>query len=149
MAIYNGFSTINVNKSDALVSTNSDSFVSTIPVSAPVTAKKFRLTDNELVVRDLMNALSIKQGEKPGKPEYGTTIWSYVFEPSNSDTQQAIETEIRRVASLDPRITMNNVTTYLSDNEVLIQLEMTFTPFNEPVSMAMSLGKSTGTVSRM
>jgi phage baseplate assembly protein W len=96
-----------------------------------------------------MNALSIKQGEKPGKPEYGTTIWSYVFEPSNSDTQQAIETEIRRVASLDPRITMNNVTTYLSDNEVLIQLEMTFTPFNEPVSMAMSLGKSTGTVSRM
>lgn len=33
-------------------------------------SKKFRLVDYELVKRDVLNSLSIKQGEKLGNPSY-------------------------------------------------------------------------------
>ena len=60
--------------------------------------KKYRLVDQELVIQDFINALNIPQGQLPGKPEVGTTIWSYIFEPNNIDLQFNIENEIKRVA---------------------------------------------------
>ena len=55
MTTYIGFSTINQNK-------------------------KFTLTDYDLIQRDLLNAFSIRQGELPGRPGYGTVIWNFLFE---------------------------------------------------------------------
>ena len=37
--------------------------------------KKFTLTDFDLIQRDLLNAFSIRQGELPGRPGYGTTLY--------------------------------------------------------------------------
>ena len=42
--------------------------------------KKFSWTDFDLIKRDLLNGLLIKQGELPGKPEVGTEIWNYMFD---------------------------------------------------------------------
>ena len=44
-------------------------------------SKKFRLVDYELVKRDVLNSLLIKQGEKLGNPSYGTNVWGLIFEP--------------------------------------------------------------------
>jgi len=41
--------------------------------------RKFTLTDADLIKRDFLNALNINKGEVPGRPEYGTTIWSFIF----------------------------------------------------------------------
>ena len=38
--------------------------------------KKFSLTDFELIKRDVLNALTIRQGELPGRPEIGSTVWN-------------------------------------------------------------------------
>ena len=71
--------------------------------------KKFKLTDENLVIRDFINALNIRQGEKVGQPSYGTTLWNFVFEPNTPDMQFALDNEIRRVASQDPRILIDYV----------------------------------------
>ena len=71
--------------------------------------KKYRTVDQELVVRDLLNALNIPQGQKIGRPEYGTSLWSFIFEPNTFDVQIQLEAEVRRVVSLDPRIQLNSV----------------------------------------
>ena len=42
--------------------------------------KKFTLTDFPLIQRDLLNAFNIRQGELPGRPGYGTTIWVFLLE---------------------------------------------------------------------
>lgn len=84
--------------------------------------KKFTLVDFELIKRDLSNALNIQQGELPGRPGYGTTIWSYVFENQSPETDQAILTEIQRVAGGDPRIYISDANIYPQDNGLLIEI---------------------------
>jgi len=84
--------------------------------------KKFTLVDFELIKRDLSNALNIQQGELPGRPGYGTTIWSYVFENQSPETDQAILTEIQRVAGRDPRIYISEANIYPQDNGLLIEI---------------------------
>jgi phage baseplate assembly protein W len=84
--------------------------------------KKFTLLDFELIKRDLSNALNIQQGELPGRPEYGTTIWSYVFENQSTETEQSMISEIQRVAGGDPRLFIQDVQIYPQDNGIRIEL---------------------------
>ena len=42
--------------------------------------KKFTLLDEALVKRDLLNGLNIRQGQLPGRPQFGTTLWDNLFE---------------------------------------------------------------------
>jgi len=86
--------------------------------------KKFTLTDFELVKRDLSNALNIQQGELPGRPGYGTTIWSYVFESQTPDTVASILAEIQRVAGGDPRIYISSSEVYPQENGMLIEVQV-------------------------
>lgn len=85
--------------------------------------KKYTLTDFALVKRDLLNALNIRQGEVVGKPEVGTTIWNYVFDPQTTDTMTAIETEIQRVIAQDPRLYVNAVLVFPQENGILIEID--------------------------
>ena len=84
--------------------------------------KKFTLLDFELIKRDLSNALNIQQGELPGRPEYGTTIWSFVFENQSTETEQAMITELQRVAGGDPRIAVQDVQIYPQDHGIRIEM---------------------------
>jgi phage baseplate assembly protein W len=93
--------------------------------------KKFRLVDQPLVIQDFVNALNIQQGQKVGKPEYGTTLWSFVFEPNTADVQFQLENEIRRVASLDPRLIINYVKAFPQENGILLEVELAIAPFND------------------
>jgi phage baseplate assembly protein W len=86
--------------------------------------KKFTLVDFELIKRDLSNAFNIQQGELPGRPGYGTTIWSYVFENQTETTETAILAEIQRVAGGDPRIYVTSANSYPQDNGLLIEIEL-------------------------
>ena len=86
--------------------------------------KKFTLVDFPLIKRDLANALNIVQGSLPGRPEYGTTIWSYVFENQTQETEQQMLAELQRVAGQDPRIYISSAYTYPRDNGILIELEI-------------------------
>lgn len=104
--------------------------------------KKFRLTDEELVVRDFINALSIKQGEKVGKPGYGTEIWQYLFDPNTVELRSKIETEIRRVASQDPRLELSQLEVYSRDNGILVELEVYVKPFDKTVQFGVLLGNN-------
>lgn len=91
-------------------------------------SKKFTLTDFELIKQDLANALNIQQGQLPGRPGYGTTIWSYIFENQTQPTEQAMLTELRRVIAQDPRIRLASINSYPRDNGILIELEVRVVP---------------------
>jgi phage baseplate assembly protein W len=86
--------------------------------------KKFTLTDFELVKRDLLNSFNIRQGEKPGRPDYGTTIWNFLFENQVEELQTALVAEIQRVGSLDPRLAITDIQVYPQENGILIELEL-------------------------
>ena len=87
--------------------------------------KKFTLTDYPLIQRDLLNAFNIRQGELPGRPGYGTTIWDFLFENQVEQLQQDIRAEVQRVCGTDPRVIINDVQAYPQENGILLQIELT------------------------
>ena len=86
--------------------------------------KKFTLTDFELIKRDLLNAFSIRQGELPGRPQYGTVLWDFLFENQLEDLQNNIRDEVQRVAGGDPGIQVSNIQSYPQENGILINLQV-------------------------
>ena len=90
--------------------------------------KKFTLTDKELVKRDLLNSIMIREGEMPGRPEVGTNIWSYVFDPNTDDTVRKIKAEIQRLIDADPRIQAEEVNVYAKNHNVLIEMNVRILP---------------------
>lgn len=141
MAVYFGFSTQHVNQPRLTVRTGVDGGAGGL--NKIKSSKTFTLTDEELVLRDFINSFNIRQGEKPGNPEYGTTLWSFVFEPNTQDVQIELEKEVRRLANLDPRITMNSINTTVKDAGILIELEMAIQPFNQAFTSSVFLDQKT------
>ena len=87
--------------------------------------KKFTLTDFDLIQRDLLNAFSIRQGELPGRPGYGTVLYDFLFENQVEQLQQDIRAEVQRVAGGDPRLIVSDVQVFPQENGILIQLQIT------------------------
>ena len=90
--------------------------------------KKFTLLDADLVKRDLLNGLNIRQGQLPGRPQYGTTLWDNLFENQSSNLNAAIEREIQRVAGYDPRIQIADTQIFPQENGILIQIQLSIVP---------------------
>ena len=90
--------------------------------------KKFTLTDFALIKRDLLNAFNIRQGELPGRPEYGTLIWNFLFENQIEELQNNLVTEIQRVAGGDPRLIITDIQVFPQDNGILLQIEIEVVP---------------------
>ena len=105
--------------------------------------KKFTLTDFELIKRDLANAFNIQQGTLPGRPEYGTVIWSYVFENQTQETIQGILREVQRVAGGDPRIYIQDAQIYPQDNGLLIELFVQVVPSQTAERLAIFFDQET------
>ena len=105
------------------------------------------MTDSDLVIQDFINAMNIQQGTKPGNPSYGTTLWSFIFEPNTVDTRYEIETEIQRIASLDPRLILNSITITDQDTGLLVSIELAVSPFNTPTVLALFFDQASGTAS--
>lgn len=90
--------------------------------------KKFTLLDYDLVKRDLLNGLNIRQGQLPGRPQYGTVLWDNLFENQTNETTQAIQAEIQRVAGYDPRIQIVGTEVFPQENGILIQIQLVMVP---------------------
>lgn len=105
--------------------------------------KKFTLTDFALIKRDLANAFNILQGQVPGRPGYGTIIWSFVFEPQTPETERAILAEVQRVAGGDPRLYIENATIYPRDNGILIEILLQVIPNQDSQLLAIFFDQET------
>ena len=109
--------------------------------------KKFRLEDYELVKRDVLNSLLIKQGEKPGNPNYGTSLWNIIFEPMTDSVMRDIEQELQRTIQQDPRVRLERQSVYPKENGVLIELDITVLPTSEAQRLTLFFDQNSNTVS--
>lgn len=133
MATFFGFTTQDAENVRTLqVNTGVDGGAGSVTKPIRLT-KKYRITDRDCVIQDFVNSLNITQGQLPGRPEYGTSLWSYIFEPNVNDTKVQIEDEIRRMANADPRIIVNTISAYPQGNGILVEIEIAVQLFTDPV----------------
>ena len=145
MPTYVGFSTINAEKPRTVNEIGGIDNTGDLIKNPLVFGKKYRLTDAELVIQDLVNALNIRKGEKVGQPSYGTTLWDFIFEPNTADVQTALKDELRRVCALDPRIQVNTVHAYPRENGILVEIQLSINPFNNGGDLALFFNSQTNT----
>lgn len=137
MVTYIGFSTQNVDEvRSPQINSGVDGGAGSLlnPIRS---GRKFRTVDQDVVLQDFLNSLNITQGQLPGRPEFGTTLWTFIFEPNNLDTTNQIQTEIKRMAAMDSRILLNTVSVYPQGNGVLVEIEMAVKMFNEPMQVQL------------
>jgi phage baseplate assembly protein W len=109
--------------------------------------KKFTLTDDALIKRDLLNALNIRQGQLPGRPGYGTALWDNLFENQTNETELAITREIQRVAGGDPRLQITEIDVFPQENGMLIQLLLTIVPSTDAERLSIFFDQQSRTAS--
>ena len=90
--------------------------------------KKFTLVDRDLIKRDLLNAFLIRAGTLPGRPEVGTKIWDYIFDPNDDITTGNIEREVRRIIAQDARLQLHEVEITSSVNIITAYISVSLLP---------------------
>lgn len=109
--------------------------------------KKFTLTDSALIKRDFLNAINIRQGQLPGRPQVGTIIWDNLFENQTDEVITAIEKELQRVAGLDPRMQLTATEIFPQENGILIQAELILVPSTDVERLRIFFDQETRTAS--
>lgn len=108
--------------------------------------KKFRLTDLDLIKRDLLNHFAIRKGEKLMNSEFGSIIWNVLFEPLTADVKALVVGDIKRIIASDPRIRVDNVLVDQLDTGLQIQVELTVLPDNYSDVINLQFNRELNTV---
>lgn len=89
--------------------------------------------DYETIKADLLNHLSIRLGEVPGRPGFGTIIYDTLAEPFDDITEEVLQSEVQRIVQYDPRVRARSVDVF-SDREessILIRAELEYVETSE------------------
>ena len=108
--------------------------------------RKFRLTDFELIKQDLINHFYIRKGEKLMNPDFGTIIWNVVHEPLTEDLKSVIVTDIKTVASYDPRLSIDNVVVTEYAQGIQVELELRYVLTNQTNVMNLQFDNQNNTL---
>lgn len=102
----------------------------------------YKLTDNALVIRDLLNHLYIRKGEKLHNPNIGSIIWDSLFEPLTPALKEAIRADIERIVKYDPRIrALDRVVVQEWENGVRVDIQITFSATNQVSNLSLTFDR--------
>lgn len=110
MAFFKGFSTIGLNT-------------------------RWKLSDTELVKRDIMNHFQTRRGERLNNLEFGSRIWEFIFEGMSDELREAIAADVQNIIDSDPRVVAKDITIQQFEHGFQIELDLYFV--NQNVSEAM------------
>src|SRR6056297_965137 len=104
--------------------------------------RKFAALDVDLIKIDLLNAFNIRQGEKPGNPEYGSSRWTFIFEPLNDAVVERIVEEAERVITNDPRLGVEDINVFTRDGGVLLEMSLLINSGATPLDVRLQFDES-------
>jgi phage baseplate assembly protein W len=110
--------------------------------------KKFKLTDLDLVKRDLLNHFAIRKGEKLMQPNFGSIIWNMLYEPMTPEVQAIITADIKRIVDYDPRLNVDGVLINELDYGLQIQIDLTYLPGNYSDRLTLQFDSQNRTLTR-
>lgn len=109
-------------------------------------SRNFRLTDFDLIKQDIINHFNIRKGEKLMRPNFGTIIWNVLHEPFTDDLKSVIATDVKAIASYDPRVSFDNIVITEYDQGIQIELQLRYVPTNQTNLMLMNFNNQTNTL---
>jgi len=108
----------------------------------------YKLRDQALIIRDLLNHFSIRKGEKLNNPNFGSIIWNTLFEPLTPAIKEDIRKDVEKIVNYDPRIRqLNRVTVTEYENGLRLDVEITFSSTNQTANLQLEFSRDTGRLS--
>lgn len=106
-------------------------------------ARKFKLTDFELVKQDLFNHFHIRRGEKLMNPDFGTIIWDLIFEPYTTVIRDAVSKDIQKIVNYDPRVTAETIDITELANGILVEILLRYVPTDQSELLSLTFDRQT------
>lgn len=72
----------------------------------------------DAIVDNMINVLSTRVGERAMRPDFGSHLWNFVFEPSDEILKMKVDQEVRRVIGKHfPNVSLDAVIILTSDDD--------------------------------
>ena len=88
----------------------------------------YSMTNINLVKRDILNQFATPLGTRLMLPGFGTNIYSYLFDPFDDYTKNAIIEDAVRVVQDEPRVELVSIDVFQSDQALTIAMVLLFVP---------------------
>lgn len=88
----------------------------------------YTLTNIELVKRDLLNHFNTPMGSRVMRPDFGTRIHEFLFDPFDDYTKAAIMEDTVRVIQTEPRVELVSLDVYKDQHSLSILITLLFKP---------------------
>jgi len=86
----------------------------------------YSMTNINLVKRDILNQFATPLGTRLMLPGFGTNIYSYLFDPFDDYTKNAIIEDAVRVVQDEPRVELVSIDVFQSDQALTIAMVLLF-----------------------
>lgn len=107
-----------------------------------------KMYDFELIQQDIMNMFQTKKGERVMNPDFGTIIWSLIYEPFTVDVKQLISEDVTRILNYDPRVTPTRIEILEADYGMVIEATLFYKQQDLSRDMRLSFDKELGIVTQ-
>ena len=88
----------------------------------------YSLTNIELIKRDINNQFATPIGSRVMLPTFGSNIYSYLFDPFDEYTKNAIIEDAVRVIQSEPRVELVSIDTFQQDQALNVVMVLLFKP---------------------
>jgi phage baseplate assembly protein W len=107
-------------------------------------SENFVLYDFELIKQDLINHFHIRQGERLMQPNFGTIIWSLLFEPLTEQLKDLVLQNVNEILNHDPRVQAENVLITPYDTGLQIEATLKYIPYNIQQNLQLKFDQANG-----
>ena len=107
-------------------------------------ATNFVLYDISLIKQDLLNHFNIQKGEKLSDPEFGTIIWSAIYEPLTDTIKNAIADDVTRIVNYDPRVSVDSIVIDEYENGIQVECTLTYLTYNISETLRIEFDENAG-----
>ncbi len=102
-----------------------------------------KLTDTDLIKRDLLNHFAIRKGEKLMNAEFGTSLRDLIMDPLTEETKALIIQEVDDVIKNDPRVRSEGVTIDEYEGGLRIEMSVRYVINNQVENLMVKFDRPT------
>ena len=103
-----------------------------------------KLYDFDVIKQDLMNHFNTRKGERLMKPEFGSIIWSILYDPFTEEIRRAVEADIKTIIEADPRISSPSIKIAEAEYGLLLEVTLTYTGTSQSETIRLAFDKDAG-----
>ena len=100
-----------------------------------------KLTDTDLIKRDLLNHFALRKGEKLMNANFGTSIRDLIMDPLTEETKAAVVSEVNDVINAAPRVRAESVTIDEYESGIRIEMVLRYVLSNQVENLAVQFDR--------